>query len=107
VIASSALAYERGREQQAAAGLARLALCVMERFPAAGLVLTGGDIAAAVCSALSCGVIDLGGDILPGMPWGRLEGGRISGQMVVTKAGGFGDEDALLAAVRWLSGQQD
>lgn len=67
-----------------------------------GLVMTGGDTAAAVCAALAATAIRLGGDVLPGIPWGSLEGGVLPGLPVVTKAGSFGGEDALLTAIRFL-----
>jgi len=37
------------------------------------------------------------------MIWGSLEGGLAPGLIVVTKAGGFGDDDALLSAVAFLT----
>ena len=40
-----------------------------------GLVLTGGDVAAAVCTALGATGLRLGGEISSGIPWGVLEGG--------------------------------
>src|SRR5207244_13324503 len=38
----------------------------------AGLVLTGGDIAAAVCEALGAQLLRLDGEVQPGMAIGRL-----------------------------------
>jgi uncharacterized protein YgbK (DUF1537 family) len=68
-----------------------------------GLVLTGGDVAAAVCAALGAEAIWLRGDVAPGLPWGTLAGGARPGLPVVTKAGSFGDEGALLAALAHLA----
>ncbi len=104
-IDTSLLPYAPGQEQQVAAELGLLVLNALARAPVGGLVLTGGDTAAATCRALGSRVIDLGGDILPGLPWGRLEGGRFPGLMVATKAGGFGNDDALLSVVRWFNPQ--
>ena len=103
LISSSALDYKRGQELQVAQDLADLVVAVIDGAPMGGLVLTGGDIASAVCRELHCGVITLGGEILPGMIWGSLEGGLAPGLMVVTKAGGFGDDNALLTAVAFLT----
>jgi len=36
------------------------------------------------------------GEVLPGIPWGMLRGGRFDGVLVVTKSGGFGAPDALI-----------
>ena len=41
-------------------------------------------------------------DVLPGIPWGSLEGGALPGLPVVSKAGSFGGDDALLTAIRFL-----
>jgi len=54
------------------------------------LVVIGGDTAASV---LGDGPRLVGGTVAPGMPWSRDEHG--GGPVVITKAGGFGDPDAL------------
>ena len=63
------------------------------------LVLSGGDTARLLCGALAADAIHLGGEVLPGIPWGRLEGGPADGTTVVTKSGGFGGPDVLLRVV--------
>ena len=63
------------------------------------LVLSGGDTARLLCGALAADAIQLGGEVLPGIPWGRLEGGLADGTTVVTKSGGFGGPDLLLRVV--------
>ena len=63
-----------------------------------GLVLTGGDVAMALCEALGASNIWLGGEVEPGAPWGRLMDGKKLGLRVVTKAGGFGRPGTLLRA---------
>ena len=63
------------------------------------LVLSGGDTARLLCSTLAADAIHLGGEVLPGIPWGRLEGGPADGTTVVTKSGGFGGPDVLLRVV--------
>lgn len=72
-----------------AAGVARLAPGVRS------LVLTGGATAEACLDALGIDVLELLGDIQPGLPLSR--GG---GRLIVTKSGGFGDAGALLRLVR-------
>jgi uncharacterized protein YgbK (DUF1537 family) len=64
---------------------------------ARALVLAGGDTALAVCRALRVTGIRLEREVLPGIPRGTLIGGPYDGLAVVTKAGGFGAEDALAA----------
>ena len=68
-----------------------------------GLVLTGGDVAAAVCSALNVEAVWLRGEISPGLPWGVLAGGRLNAGTIATKAGSFGGDDALLMCVDHLT----
>ncbi len=68
----------------------------------AGLVLTGGDTAIAVAGALEAEALWLRGEVRPGVPWGAWVGGIGAGLPVVTKAGGFGEEDALVAAVTYI-----
>ena len=68
----------------------------------AGLFLTGGDTAVAVCRALQVGAIEVTAEVAPGIPLGKLSGGICTGMTVVTKAGAFGTENAIAAAVELL-----
>jgi uncharacterized protein YgbK (DUF1537 family) len=70
-----------------------------------GLVLTGGDVAAAVCTALGATGIWLGGEISSGIPWGLLEGGRLHAIPISTKAGSFGNDHALLSCIDYLTSE--
>jgi uncharacterized protein YgbK (DUF1537 family) len=63
---------------------------------APALVLSGGDTASAICRALEAERIELEYEIVPGVPWGVLGGGRAHGTPVATKSGGFGAPDALI-----------
>jgi uncharacterized protein YgbK (DUF1537 family) len=74
------------------------------RRPGTGLVLTGGDVAAAAIEALGAVGIQLAAEVLPGIPCGTLAGGDSAGIPLVTKAGAFGPDDALVAAVHALLG---
>lgn len=77
---------------------------VLESADVHGLVLTGGDTAAGVCERLRVPRVALIDEILPGMPVGSVIGGPFDGLILVTKGGAFGDEDALLKAVRYMKG---
>jgi D-threonate/D-erythronate kinase len=70
-----------------------------------GLVLTGGDVAAAVNGALEATALWLEGEITPGIPWGALEGGRLHARPIATKAGSFGDDTTLLSCLDHLTSQ--
>jgi D-threonate/D-erythronate kinase len=67
------------------------------KSPAAAVMLSGGDTASAVCNAVGARFIELGGEIAPGIPRGVLRGGSLDGHAVVTKSGGFGGADSLIA----------
>ena len=67
-----------------------------------GLFLSGGDIAAEVCRRLSVSAIRVHGEVEPGVPAGELIGGKGEGIRIVTKAGGFGTEAALVKSILYL-----
>ena len=64
-----------------------------------GLVLTGGHTARVVLDALGIASFTVGGEVEPGIPWATVAEPAIS---LVTKAGGFGDDQALRRAVEFL-----
>ncbi|ABG05899.1 conserved hypothetical protein [Rubrobacter xylanophilus DSM 9941] len=82
---------------EAAAGLVR-------SLPGAGLILTGGDTAAAVARELGAGGIRVLRELEPGVPVGVLLGPHPC--PVVTKAGGFGRPGTLLEALGLLLGER-
>ena len=75
-------------------------LLAARRF--AGLFLSGGDIAVEVCRKLQVSAIRVIGEVEPGVPAGELVGGQHQGMRVVTKAGGFGTEEALVKSISYL-----
>jgi uncharacterized protein YgbK (DUF1537 family) len=64
-----------------------------------GIVVTGGDGARALVDALDASAINLRDEVVVGVPIGTLVGGPADGLAVVTKAGGFGDDNTLVRAV--------
>ncbi len=82
----------------AAADLARTVHRLVEVADVRTIVIIGGDTAAAV---LGVEPVIVGGTVAPGMPWGRWVSG---GPLLVTKAGGFGDDHTL---VRLLPGRME
>lgn len=84
----------------------RLAAVVKELIKEAkpaGLVLTGGDMAIAVSIELGANALTLCGEMQPGIPWGYFVDGLAHGCLVVTKAGGFGEDSALTYALSFLA----
>ncbi|MGZ7173599.1 four-carbon acid sugar kinase family protein [Burkholderia gladioli] len=67
-----------------------------------GLIVTGGETARAMLGAARIGALELAREIEAGVALGRPADGR--GPHVVTKAGAFGTEHALLGAYRHLRG---
>jgi len=60
------------------------------------MILVGGDTALAVLQSLEYGGIEVAGELLPGIVRGHVRGGPWEGLTIVTKAGAFGREEALL-----------
>jgi D-threonate/D-erythronate kinase len=69
------------------------------------LVLLGGDGADATLDALGVRNLHVMRNIVEGVPVAEGLAGGGQGLVVVTKAGGFGDENTLVTVVRWLRGE--
>jgi uncharacterized protein YgbK (DUF1537 family) len=91
-------------ERAVASRLAEVATSPQLRDHIGGMVLTGGDVAAAVCGALHTTGMDLGGEIYAGQPWACLIGGDMPNLPVATKAGSFGRDHALRTCAEFLRG---
>lgn len=109
VVAALALPAETAVTDEALAGLARLVVdTAAERGDdLCGLVTTGGATALAVCAAAGARVLRVVDEVLPGVPCSVMEDGRLAGVPIVTKSGGFGQEDALAVACVWLLSDLD
>lgn len=82
--------------------MGRLALEIIDSSSIGGLFLTGGDIAAAVASALQATGYRIRGEVAPCIPYGRLINSVIDDLPVITKAGGFGNADALRDSLAFI-----
>jgi len=96
--------YIAGLSRVLAEALGEMAARLVTQYTLAGLVLTGGDVALAVCRMLGATALSLIGEVAPGIPLGRIHGGPQAGLPLITKAGGFGQEDAIVTAIRHLRG---
>ncbi|MGH3425874.1 MAG: nucleotide-binding domain containing protein, partial [Nocardioidaceae bacterium] len=84
---------------EAVAGrLAALAARLARTGEVGGLVVVGGDGARALLAGLGATGIELVGSVAPGVPLGTLVDGEAAGMPIATKAGGFGEEHALVTA---------
>lgn len=86
---------QRSVAEQLAAKFADLAL--RERWDLFGLV--GGDGARAALRCIAASGIWIIDSAIEGIPVGMVAGGPCDGTPVFTKAGGFGDQDALVRAI--------
>lgn len=64
-----------------------------------GLIVTGGETVRAVVAGLDEPLVEVLDELAPGIVRGRIA----SGTMLVTKAGGFGDADTLVALYKHLT----
>jgi uncharacterized protein YgbK (DUF1537 family) len=83
--------------QKIAEGLGIFVATLLKGRRPATLFLTGGDTASSVLEATGAQGVRLQQEIVPGMPQGTIIGGLVDGLDVVTKAGAFGREDALVS----------
>lgn len=90
--------YDPAKSPLLADALGRRAAEAALRHGARGLILTGGDIAAATCRHLGITGAEIIDEVEDGLP--VLRSGR---WLLVTKAGGFGDEFSLVRAYAKLA----
>lgn len=84
--------------------LAEVVACVLNSGSVCGLVLTGGTTATGIFLAMGVTQLVVEKEVVPGIPFSRLVGGKYNGFGVVTKAGAFGDENAVTQSIRFLKG---
>ena len=86
-----------------AARLAQASVDLLRRRPIGALLATGGDTALAILRALSRPALQVMGDLMPGIPYCRIEDdGRTLWWL--TKAGGFGTRATLVEVLGLLEG---
>lgn len=85
--------------------LAEVVRRLVAKVPPGALVISGGEVASAVCRGLGAFGIAVEGELEPGIPFGRVLGGTADGLPIVTKAGGFGDEATLRRILAALTGR--
>ncbi len=97
--------YELG--QLIAKTMGEMTRILLKKKNIQGLVLTGGDIAGVTCNELDGKGIRVMGEVEAGIPYGELFGGPHDGLPLVTKAGAFGREHALIHALETLLGEKE
>jgi uncharacterized protein YgbK (DUF1537 family) len=81
-------------------GLSEIVGEVVQGTPLGGLFLSGGDTATAILNLIGAKAVRLEEEVLSGIVRGTLVDGALAGRSVVTKAGAFGQPDALLQLYR-------
>jgi uncharacterized protein YgbK (DUF1537 family) len=67
-----------------------------------GLILTGGETTFNVFQSLEVLEVEVDIEVLPGIPLMRIVGGKLDKMPVITKAGAFGDSEALVQSILFL-----
>jgi uncharacterized protein YgbK (DUF1537 family) len=99
--------HRPGKETMIPKVLGRAAIHLLGKLRLGGLVLTGGDLAMGVCERLSSSALRIEEEVLPGIPCSTLTDGPFRGLRMVTKAGGFGEKDALWRIIQYLRGDHE
>jgi uncharacterized protein YgbK (DUF1537 family) len=86
--------------------LIELAGHVMAHVRVLGVVATGGATTRQLCDDWGASGLGLLDEIAPGIALGAIRGGVHNGLALVTKAGGFGDANALVTIVQRLHDEQ-
>jgi uncharacterized protein YgbK (DUF1537 family) len=85
--------------------MAAAVAAIVAREQIGTLILLGGDGADATLDALGVMNLHVIRNIVEGVPVAESLGRSEQELVVVTKAGGFGDDNTLLTVVRWLRGE--
>jgi uncharacterized protein YgbK (DUF1537 family) len=104
VLRATAGARDRPADADTVAGrLAQTSVALLRNRPIGALLATGGDTAVAILRALSRPALQVMGDLLPGIPYCRIDA---DGRTLwwVTKAGGFGARGTLAEVLDLLRG---
>jgi uncharacterized protein YgbK (DUF1537 family) len=67
-----------------------------------GMLLTGGDTAIKAVRSLNISGVILKDEIIHGIPFGHFAGEDYKNIIIVSKAGGFGTEDAIFRVLNFL-----
>lgn len=81
--------------------LAELTAGILQQVQPAGLYLSGGDVALAIARRLGASGFQINGQVAGCVPYGHLLN-AYQNMLVMTKAGGFGDENTLVEIIRFI-----
>lgn len=75
---------------------------IYQAYDIHAIVSAGGDTSLKICQALKTSYIKPIEEIQPGIPVGVMLNGLADSTLIVTKSGGFGDENALIYIIDYL-----
>jgi D-threonate/D-erythronate kinase len=96
--------HRSGQEEVIPKALGKVAALVLRQRRLGGLVLTGGDLAMGIYGRLAAKALRIEDEVSPGIPCSTLADGPFANLRLVTKAGGFGEKDAMVKIVQYLMG---
>jgi 2-keto-3-deoxygluconate permease len=79
---------------------------IIQKIKINGILLTGGDTAIKTAHNLNISGTVVRNEIQPGIPYGRFIEKRYKDVIVVSKAGGFGNEEAVFQVLDFLANRQ-
>jgi uncharacterized protein YgbK (DUF1537 family) len=83
--------------------LGEIARDIIRKVSLNGILLTGGDTAVKTAQALNVSGTIIQDEILPGIPYGYFIEEQFRNIIIVSKAGGFGSEDAISRVLYFLT----
>lgn len=86
--------------------MGEIAMFVIQEINVNGILLTGGDTAIQAVECLSVSGTLIQDEILPGIPYGHFIEDQYKNVIIVTKAGGFGEEDAIVKVLNFLKSRK-
>ena len=87
---------DRVKQKTLIGALAKTTSEIIQAHSIGCLIICGGETAGAIIEELGTKTIEIRGELLPGIPYGILKGGIGAGIYILTKAGGFGNQESLL-----------
>ena len=82
--------------------MGKVASLIVDKFKISGIMIIGGDTAVRIVKSMEASGVIIKEEFLPGVPYGLLFKGKLSGVPVITKAGGFGQEDTIIKSIERL-----
>ncbi|MEW6650990.1 MAG: four-carbon acid sugar kinase family protein [Chloroflexota bacterium] len=75
--------------------ISRLAVDLLQSLEPEMVLVVGGETVAAFCDLAAVRSIRVLGEVLPGVPFGQVQGGKLHQKIIITMSGGFGYPDTL------------